>query len=87
MASVPCSCKSANKLAAAACKKPISTAIFFFSYLAEYTYFYKMKTFKISYKKVKISILPRGGNFLFSGRDESYVYLKKISPRGEFHLA
>ena len=50
-------------------------------------YFYKMKTFKISYRKVKISISPRGGNFQFSAQDERYEYLKKISTRGEFHLA
>ena len=43
-----------------------------------------MKTFKISYSKVKISISPQGGNFHFSARSESYVYPKKISPRGEF---
>ena len=36
---------------------------------------------------VKISISPRVGNFQFSARRERYVYLKKISPRGEFHLA
>ena len=46
-----------------------------------------MKTFKISCRKVKICISPRGGNFQFSARGETYVYLKKISPRGEFHLA
>ena len=46
-----------------------------------------MKTFKISCRKVKICISPRGGNFQFSARDETYVYLKKISPRGEFRLA
>ena len=55
--------------------------------LTEYLYFYKMKTFKISCRKVKICISPRGGNFQFSARGETYVYLKKISPRGEFHLA
>ena len=56
-------------------------------HLSEYTYFYKMKTFKISYRKIKISISPRGGNFHFSVGGESYAYLKKISPQGEFHLA
>ena len=45
-----------------------------------------MKTRKIC-RKVKISISPRGGTFQFSARGERYVYLKKISPRGEFHLA
>ena len=34
-----------------------------------------MKTFKISCRKVKISISSRGGNFQFSARGESYVYL------------
>ena len=48
-----------------------------------------MKTFKISCRKVKISILPQGGNFQFSARGERYVYLKKKknSPWSEFHLA
>ena len=55
--------------------------------LTEYLYFYKMKAFKISCRKVKMYISPRGGNFRFSARGETYVYLKKISPRGEFHLA
>ena len=50
-------------------------------------YFCKMKTFEISYRKVKISISPWGGNFQFLVRGERYVYLKKFSPRGEFHLA
>ena len=99
MASVPYSCKSVSKLATATCKEPIRAAIFFFSisteivtchlsnHLSEYMYFYKVKTLKISCRKVKISISPWGGNFHFSARGESYVYLKKISPRGEFHLA
>ena len=56
----------------------------FVSYnLSEYLYFYKMKTYKISCRKVKISISSRDGNFQFSARGERYVYLK-IS---EFHLA
>ena len=50
-------------------------------------YFYKMKTFEISYRKVKISISLWGGNFQFLVRGERYVYLKKFSSRGEFHLA
>ena len=64
-----------------------------FCQLSEYLYFYKMKTCKISRRKVKISISPRGGYFQFSARGERYVYLKKnspraeILPRGEFHLA
>ena len=41
----------------------------------------------MSYRMVKISISLRGGNFHFSARGESYVYLKKISLRGEFHHA
>ena len=45
-----------------------------------------MKTFKISCRKVKIFIFPRGGNFQFSVRGERYVYLKKNSPWGEFPL-
>ena len=36
-----------------------------------------MKTFKISCRKVKISISHWGRNFQFSARGESYVYLKK----------
>ena len=40
-----------------------------------------MKTFKLSYRKVKISITTRSGNFQFSARGERYVYLKK-SDRG-----
>ena len=43
-----------------------------------------MKTYKISCRKIKISISPRGGTFQFSAGGESYVYLKKpgwISPR------
>ena len=39
-----------------------------FCQLSEYLYFYKMKTSKISCRKVKISISPRGGNFQFSAR-------------------
>ena len=46
-----------------------------------------MKTFKTSCRKVKIYISPQGGKFQFSARGERYVYLKKISPWGEFHLA
>ena len=42
-----------------------------------------MKTCKISCRKVKISISPRGGNFQFSARGERYVYLKLNSPRVE----
>ena len=52
--------------------------------LTECLYFYKMKTFKISCRKVKISISPRGGNFQFSARGERHVHLKKISPWGDF---
>ena len=33
-----------------------------------------------------MSISPGGENFQFSARGEKYVYLKKISPRGQFHL-
>ena len=33
------------------------------------------------------SISPRGENVQRSTRGERYMYLKKISPRGEFHLA
>ena len=64
-----------------------------FCQLSEYLYFYKMKTCKISCRKVKISISPQGGYFQLSARGERYVYLKKnspqveISPLGEFHLA
>ena len=58
-----------------------------FCQLSEYLYFYKMKTCKISCRQVKISISPRVGNFQFSARGERYVYLKKNSPGGEFHLA
>ena len=58
-----------------------------FCQLSEYLYFYKMKTCKISCRKVKISISSRGGNFQFSARGEKYVYLKRNSPRREFHLA
>ena len=89
---VICSCKSANKpyLQQRTYKESISTAIFFFSSLyfiisliscnlSEYLYFYK-----ISCRKVKISISSRGGNFQFSARGERYVYLKKNSPRVNF---
>ena len=37
-----------------------------------------MKTCKISCRKVKISISPRGGNFQFSAWGERHVYLKKV---------
>ena len=50
-------------------------------------YFYKIKTFEISYRKVKISISPWGGNLQFLVRGERYLYVKKFSPQGEFHLA
>ena len=43
-----------------------------------------MKTCKISSRKVKISISPRGGNFQFSARGERYVYLKKTHPGVNF---
>ena len=43
-----------------------------------------MKTSKISCRKVKISISPRGGNFQFSARGERYMYLKKIHPGMSF---
>ena len=46
-----------------------------------------MKTIKISCRKVKVSISPRSGSLQFSARGERYMYLKKISPGGEFHLA
>ena len=55
--------------------------------LSEYLYFYKMKTYKISCRKVKISISPGRGHFQLSAPGERYVYLKKNSPWGEFHLA
>ena len=42
-----------------------------------------MKTYKISCRKVKISISLQGGSFHFSARGERYVYLKKNSPRVE----
>ena len=51
-----------------------------FCQLSEYLYFHKMKTCKISSRKVKISISPRSGNFQFSARGKRYVYLKKIHP-------
>ena len=38
-----------------------------------------MKAFKLSCRKVKISISNRGENFQFSARGERYVYLKKIT--------
>ena len=95
--SVLCSYKALiNSTCSSAYIESISTAIFFFSsfnlslmfrQLSEYLYFYKSKTCKISCRKIKISIPPRGGNFQFSARGERYVYLKKKSPRGEFHLA
>ena len=45
-----------------------------------------MKTCKISCRKVKISISPRGGNFQFLVRGETYVYLKKKIESGlKFH--
>ena len=96
---VPYSCKSANKLATAACKESISTTILFFSSLSlivslitdllsvitsEYLYFCKMKTYKISSRKVKISISLQGGNFQFSAQGERYVYLKKTHPGVDF---
>ena len=34
--------------------------------------------YKISWRKVKISISPRAGNFQFSAQGERYAYLKKI---------
>ena len=40
-----------------------------------------MKTYEISYRKVKLSISPWGGNFQFSARDERYVYLKDTCTR------
>ena len=46
-----------------------------------------MKTFKTSCRKVKISISLRGGSFQFSARGGKYMYLKKMSPQGELHLA
>ena len=52
MTSVPYSCKSANKLAAAACKKPISTAIFFFSISIEIV----LITYNITYQNTRIVI-------------------------------
>ena len=59
----------------------------FVSYnLSAYLYFYKMKTHKISCRKVKISISPWDENFHFSARGERYVYLKKIQPGMKFHL-
>ena len=57
----------------------------FISYnVSEYLYFYKMKTFRMSCRKVKIFISPRGGNFQFSTRCERYVYLKKTHPGVNF---
>ena len=50
-----------------------------FCQLSEYLYFYKMKTCKISCRKVKISISPRGGNFQFSARGVRYTYLKNFT--------
>ena len=92
------SCKSADKLAIAACKEPIYSYFLFLHFmyhlsliyinynLSEYLYFCKMKTFKTC-RKVKITISPRGGNFQFSARGENHVYLKKNpTPWGEFHL-
>ena len=49
--------------------------------LSEYQHFYKMKTYEISCRKVKLSISPWGGNFQFSARDERYVYLKDMYTR------
>ena len=48
--------------------------------LSEYLYFYKMKTYKISCRKVKISISPGRGHFQLSAPGERYVYLEKNSP-------
>ena len=39
-----------------------------------------MKTFKISCRKVKISISLWNGKFQFSDRGERYVHLKKTHP-------
>ena len=44
-----------------------------------------MKTYKVSCRKVKISISLRAGNFQFSARGEKYVYLKKTHPGLKFH--
>ena len=55
-----------------------------FCQLSEYLYFYKMKTCKISCRKVKISISPRDGNFQFSARVERCVFSKKIHPGVNF---
>ena len=61
-----------------------------FCQLSKYLYFYKIKTCKVSCRKIRISISPRGENFQFLARGERYVYLKKNSPpveisrRGEF---
>ena len=91
---VPYSCKALINLQQFACKQSISTTILFFSSLSfivslitdllsvitsEYLYFCKTKTYKISSRKVKISISPQAGNFQFSAQGESYVYLKKLT--------
>ena len=57
-----------------------------FCQLSEYLYFYKMKTCKISCRKVKMSISPRGGNFtsptcnmtLRFGLEKCLYYLTEI---------
>ena len=46
-------------------------------------FFYKMKTFEVSCRKVKISISHRVGNLQFSVQGEKYVYLKN-HPRVNF---
>ena len=56
-----------------------------FCQLSEYLYFYKMKTCKISCRKVKIPISPLGGNFQFLAQGERHVYLKKVYPGLKFH--
>ena len=84
MASVPCSCKNAYKLAATACKKPISTAIFFFSHFAEYTYFYKMKTLKYHTKRSKYPFYPGVEIFSFHPEMKVTCISKKSHPGVNF---
>ena len=60
----------------------------FVSYnLSEYLYFYKRKTYKISCRKVKISISPGVEIFSFQPEVKGTCISKKIHPGLKFHLA
>ena len=72
-----------------------STAIFFFfpaynlsltfCQLSEYPHFYKMKTCKISSRKLKISISPWGRIFSFQPEVKDTYISKKPHPGLKFH--